>query len=44
MKWEIFAEDLINIICTKLQNICSCSFRVKNLTRLRGSNEPVSLT
>jgi L-rhamnose mutarotase len=31
-----------SIICTKLQNICSCSFRVKNLTR--GSNEPVSLT
>jgi hypothetical protein len=28
-EWGIFVEDPTNIICTKLQNILSCSFGVQ---------------
>ena len=33
IEWRIFVEDPTNIICTKSQNINSCSFRVQKLKK-----------
>lgn len=29
MKWGIFVDDMTNIICTKLQIICTCKYKFK---------------